>query len=102
MDPHLRGPEGAGMKAFVARDEEIFTAVLALQPDERNAYLDRACQGDTQLEARVRSLLEGFDAATRFVKEAPKIDPLEQVDRYRLMQELGEGGCGTVYLAEQT
>ena len=87
---------------------------------ERSAFLDRACAGDAALRARVEDLLEASkrtglppagsaDAETEseiptdprglWVRTTEK--PGSKIGRYRLLQQIGEGGCGTVYLAEQ-
>ena len=91
------------------RDDEIFGAALELPPDERAAFLARSCGEDGELRARVEALLKGFDRAGEFL-ERPAADGLvrprdeqlgDSIGRYTLVKKVGEGGCGTVYLAEQ-
>ena len=50
------------------REAEIFADALALPPAERSAYLDRKCQGDSTLRARIESLLAAHGEAGDFLK----------------------------------
>ncbi len=72
---------------------------------ERDAYLDGACGDDAELRSRVEALLDAHDAAGTFLNE-PVLDsaregPGRSIGAYRLLQEIGEGGMGVVYMAEQ-
>ncbi len=92
----------------------VFAVALALPPEQRAAYLDQACAGDTQLRQRVEALLEDHMKAEAF-KLAPVTppghtvrvtvplteQPGDKIGHYKLLQEIGEGGCGVVYMAEQ-
>src|SRR5262245_28383842 len=93
----------------------IFNEALELDsPTDRAAYLDRACASDPALRARVEALLAVHDRAGGFLESpapGPTIDavlgpPAEGVGTvigpYRLMEQIGEGGMGTVFMAEQT
>jgi len=97
-------------------EEEIFEACLARPIEERARYLDRVCAGDAALRHRVEELLRSHSLAESFLEEAPvsvgaghtvKLDvPLaekvgDHIGRYKLLQQIGEGGCGVVYMAEQ-
>jgi eukaryotic-like serine/threonine-protein kinase len=95
-------------------ERDIFTA--ALQHDgqaARAAYLDQACGSDAALRKRVEILLQVYDQAGSFLEgPLPKpngtIDyqpiaerPGTRVGPYRLMEQIGEGGFGLVFVAEQ-
>ncbi len=92
------------------REDEIFAEALELPVAERAAYLDRACAGEAALRARLVSLLASHLAAAGFLENPrlarPALRPADQpgdtIGRYTLVRELGAGGCGVVYLAEQT
>ncbi|MBW3598519.1 MAG: serine/threonine protein kinase, partial [Planctomycetes bacterium] len=83
-------------------------------PEARAAYLDQACRGDAELRARVESLLEAHEAVGGFLQgrlpdDAPTLDapplaegPGTQIGPYKLLQQIGEGGFGVVFMAEQT
>src|SRR4029079_12139856 len=87
-------------------------ALERTSPEELARYLDGACGGDPALRAEVEELLKSHHAAGPFlgglsgggntaivppVSEAPGT----QVGRYKLLEEIGEGGFGVVYMAEQ-
>lgn len=90
-------------------EDDIFGEALELPSAERAEFLGRACRGDPELRARVEALLAGYDRAGEFLERPiagnaiPASEaPGDVIDRYTLVRQLGEGGCGTVYLAEQT
>jgi eukaryotic-like serine/threonine-protein kinase len=97
------------------REEVVFEAALSLPSEQRAAYLDKACAGDLALRRRVESLLGAHARAGSFLKEpavaraandiVPALSPTEKpgdkIGRYKLLQQIGEGGCGVVYMAEQ-
>jgi hypothetical protein len=97
--------------------EAIFAAALAKPtPQERAAYLDEACAGDDEMRQRVETLLRADAAAGSFLREliseddiltdvraAPPLadGPGTRIGHYKLLQQIGEGGMGVVYMAEQ-
>ena len=101
----------------VAREESIFhTARAIASPHERSAYLAKSCDGDGALRARVESLLkvylsepageEAILSAGSLLFDQVTHPPIEEsigtlIDRYKLLERLGEGGFGIVYMAEQ-
>jgi eukaryotic-like serine/threonine-protein kinase len=94
---------------------EIFNEALDQpSPSARGAYLDRACESDLRLRARVETLLAAHDRAEGFLESPAQeatIDvalhaliegPGTVIGPYKLMEQIGEGGMGVVYVAEQT
>lgn len=94
--------------------KEIFLeAEGILNPLEQQRFLERACVGDPDLLGRVQRLLEAHQEGADFIP----MDPQEQtkvseepapregegsiIGPYKLLQNIGEGGCGVVYMAEQ-
>ncbi len=95
-------------------DIAVFTEALRLPPEERNRYLTEACKGDGEFRRRVEALLEAYEqagdflgksAADRPARAAPAVPagekPGDRIGHYKLLQQIGEGGCGVVYMAEQ-
>ncbi len=96
-------------------EEEVFHEALARKPEERAAYLDQACAGDPARRASVEALLQVNVGATGFLEHpsppttelpAEGLDPSASlgamIGPYKLLEQIGEGGFGVVYLAEQT
>jgi WD40 repeat protein/tRNA A-37 threonylcarbamoyl transferase component Bud32 len=94
--------------------ERIFhEAVDITDPEQRAAFLDRVCAGDDQLRSQVEALLRADARAGSFLEAPPaaagvtldqaiRIDgPGTVIGRYELLELIGEGGMGLVYLAEQ-
>jgi eukaryotic-like serine/threonine-protein kinase len=96
-----------------AGPDDIFGDALELAcPAERAAYLDRACGDDPDLRRRVERLLEAHAEADGFLAAGPSV-AAATTDRvaeaagavlgpYKLVEVIGEGGMGTVWLAQQT
>lgn len=71
-------------------------------PAAREAYLDRACGGDETLRRRVEALLAAEQSHGPPLDGAPpELRIGDGLGRYKLLERIGEGGCGVVYVAEQ-
>jgi serine/threonine-protein kinase len=95
--------------------EGLYHAVLELNPDERNDYLDRACEGDEALRREIESLLAFDKRAENFI-EAPALEVAagmlakdqalfetgSSIGPYQILSLVGAGGMGKVYLAQDT
>jgi serine/threonine protein kinase len=91
-------------------ERELFNAALErTTPEHRAAFLDGACGSDAALRARVEALLRAAEDGDEFLAEATvppdtpaaKVQPGTRIDRYKLLERIGEGGFGVVYMAEQ-
>lgn len=97
--------------------EQILEAALEQAPDERAAFLTRACQGDDELRREVEALISSYDEAGSFIEDplladivtipqhnTTQLDSLsslvgQRIGAYRIESEIGRGGMGAVYLA---
>jgi serine/threonine protein kinase len=114
------------MAAEKASLDTIFCAVIEIaSADERAAYLARACGEDHELQARLEKLLDAHFRAGSFLEEpiqalgpraadarissSPELGgpaaiaegPGTTIHSYKLLQQIGEGGMGVVYMADQ-
>ncbi|MBN9694036.1 MAG: serine/threonine protein kinase [Verrucomicrobia bacterium] len=99
-----------------SQEESILSRALGLPEAEREAFLVRACAGDADLKKRVVAKLLaprpsdspdslGTQTPTLRDESTPLSSPVqthETLGRYRIRELIGEGGCGVVYVAEQT
>jgi serine/threonine protein kinase/tetratricopeptide (TPR) repeat protein len=96
------------------RDVVIFTEAVQLAGDARAAYLASACGGDAELRQKVEALLHTHDHVGDFLEASPQKASIEarvesstgekagdRIGRYKLLQQIGEGGWGVVFMAEQ-
>src|SRR5262249_20554641 len=102
------------MTTWDPRANELFLKALELRSArERQEYLDGAGGGDAEMRAEVESLLEASARAGSFLESpAPALAataeaalrerPGTVVGPYKLLEQIGEGGFGVVFMAEQT
>ncbi len=96
------------------RLREVLDGVFELPPGERDGFIERACDGDRELRLELESLIRSHESAGTFLDlpaarlEAPadlreaageEEAPPAQIGGYQVLDTLGRGGMGTVYLA---
>jgi serine/threonine protein kinase len=100
------------MNDKASRELALFAAALGLPAEDRAAYLARECGDDHALNARVETLLRADSEAGNFMQQPPGDFPAvnsnvigekagDHIGRYKLIEQIGEGGYGVVFIAEQ-
>ncbi len=94
-------------------EKEIFRVARSLcDRSRRSSYLDASCGDDLSLRQRVEALLAAHESAGDFLSRAPvddldaglsiaKVGPGSIIGRYKVLEQIGEGGFGIVYMADQ-
>ena len=114
------------MNAEPDRELMVFSVARRLAAGQRAVFLEEACAGDAGLRQRVEELLQAGEDAGDFLEDsaqgvaaftlganlpgsgaaaefasAPAEKSGDRIGRYKLLEQIGEGGCGVVYMAEQ-
>jgi serine/threonine protein kinase/Tfp pilus assembly protein PilF len=92
---------------------EVFDSALRHKPEERREFIHQACGEDKLLLAEVESLLSSLDSAESFmetpavakvagviVAETKRLEPGKCIGHYEIIEQIGAGGMGEVYLAK--
>ena len=109
-------PVAGNPKSLLNREKQIFEQALDLASlQERAAFLKGACGADAALLERLLGLLRASENVDAFLPETPQTGETiklhlpensgetigSRIRHYKLLQKVGEGGCGVVYMAEQ-
>jgi serine/threonine protein kinase/WD40 repeat protein len=94
-------------------ESEVFKAVIKLPAEQRQHYLDQRCAGNAALKSDVESLLQAHEASQGILLEQSADGerthryseiterPGSQIGPYKLLEQIGDGGFGVVFMAEQ-
>jgi serine/threonine protein kinase len=93
--------------------KELFGAALECEPSQRAAFLDEHCAGNSQLRHEVDQLIDAYEKSASFMEQSILVDAVQRIainqtnsllgtklDHYHPLKQLGAGGMGEVYLAQ--